>query len=81
MQRPQLAVLRSAVVFKPVEVAGEVFDADHVAVAITVDIADGVALEALLGVVALDMVTSEMALPVVLEPVERTAVGVGGGDV
>ena len=69
MQRPQLAVLRSAVVFKPVEVAGEVFDADYVVVAITIDIADGVVLEALLGVVALDMVSSEMALPVVLEPV------------
>ena len=69
MQRPQLAVLRSAVVFKPVEVAGEVFDADYVMVAITIDIADGVVLEALLGVVALDMVSSEMALPVVLEPV------------
>ena len=69
MQRPQLAVLRSAVVFKPVEVAGEVFDADYVVVAITIDIVDGVVLEALLGVVALDMVSSEMALPVVLEPV------------
>jgi len=69
VQRPQLAVLRSAVVFKPVEVAGEVFDADYVVVAITIDIVDGVVLEALLGVVALDMVSSEMALPVVLEPV------------
>ena len=39
------------------------------------------ALEAFFGVVALDVVTNEMALPVVLEPVERAAVGVGGGDV